>query len=68
MFLVYMVEKNNERLGFLDSYTNAQHSNVLMTKSSSGANGSLEYVLHDCDLPLFKSPSSHNPNLPLKIK
>ncbi|KYN12761.1 hypothetical protein ALC57_15039, partial [Trachymyrmex cornetzi] len=33
------------------SYMNAQHSNVLTTKSSRGANGSLPYVLQDCVLP-----------------
>ncbi|KYM85459.1 hypothetical protein ALC53_04702 [Atta colombica] len=33
------------------SYMNAQHSSVLTTKSSRGANGSLPYVLQDCVLP-----------------
>lgn len=46
--------------------TNAQHSRVFTTKSSSGASGSLAYVLHRCDRPKFKSPSNHKPNLPLE--
>lgn len=50
------------------SYMNAQHSNVFTTKSSRGASGSLSYVLQDCVLPWYKSPSNHKPNLPLKKK
>lgn len=48
------------------SYMNAQHSSVFTTKSSRGANGSFPYVLHDCVLPWYRSPSSHSPNLPLE--
>ena len=49
------------------SYMNAQHSNVLTQKSSSGLRGSLPKVLQVCERPWFKSPSSHRPNLPLEI-
>ena len=49
-------------------YTNAQHSNVLTQKSSSGLRGSLPKVLQVCERPWFKSPSSHRPNRPLKQK
>lgn len=48
------------------SYMNAQHSKVFTTKSSRGASGSFPYVLQDCVLPWYRSPSNHNPNLPLQ--
>ena len=48
-------------------YINAQHSRVLTQKSSSGLRGSLPKVLHGCERPWFKSPSSHNPKRPLLI-
>lgn len=42
-----------EEVGWYEAvfYMKAQHSSVLTTKSSRGANGSLPYVLQDCVLP-----------------
>jgi hypothetical protein len=48
------------------TYMKAQHSIVFTTKSSSGASGSLPYVLQRWVRPWYKSPSNHKPNLPLQ--
>lgn len=52
--------------GAVSSHTNAQHSRVLTTKSSPSTRATLPYVEHGCVRPWYRSPSSHNPNLPLQ--
>lgn len=53
-------------VGARAAHIKVQHSIILTTKSSRVVSGSLPYVLQRCVRPKYRSPSNHNPNLPLK--